>query len=221
MASPTKAYFKVEGGSTKLYCLYNPDSFSLVKETEWIAPEASPGKALGQTTYGGAKPATLSLKVTFDTTDTGESVTNYTGALLALMDVDTTISGTTESSNNQRPRTVTFVWGSLSSFESVVTRLSINFTYFAASGTPLRADVDIDLLQYNAESSFGPQNPTSGTPRPHRVHRVQPGETLDRISAKYYGDATKWRALASANALEDPLGIRPGTVLSIPQLGGD
>ena len=52
------------------------------------------------------------------------------------------------------------------------------------------------LTQFAESAAFGPQNPTSGTPDPHRVHRVQPGETLDRISAKYYGDSTRWRAIA-------------------------
>ena len=49
------------------------------------------------------------------------------------------------------------------------------------------------------------------------MHRVQPGETLDRISARYYGDSTKWRLLAQANGIEDPLSVRPGSLLSVPR----
>jgi nucleoid-associated protein YgaU len=74
------------------------------------------------------------------------------------------------------------------------------------------------LLQYEQSMAFGPQNPTSGTPRPHRVHRVQPGETLDRISAQHYGDSNRWRTLAMANGIEDPLALRPGSLLAIPRL---
>lgn len=94
----------------------------------------------------------------------------------------------------------------------------MTFTYFSSSGVPLRANMSLSLRQYEQSTAFGPQNPTSGTPRPHRVHRIQPGETLDRISAQYYGDSTKWRALAQANGVEDPLTLRPGALLSIPQL---
>jgi nucleoid-associated protein YgaU len=61
------------------------------------------------------------------------------------------------------------------------------------------------------------QNPTSGTPHPHRTHVVSPGETLDRIAAVYYGDGTRWRAIAVANGISDPLAIAPGTLLSIPE----
>ena len=49
------------------------------------------------------------------------------------------------------------------------------------------------------------------------MHRVQPGETLDRISAKYYGDSTRWRQIAAANGITDPLAIRVGSLLSIPR----
>jgi nucleoid-associated protein YgaU len=77
--------------------------------------------------------------------------------------------------------------------------------------------MELELRQFEPSNAFGPQNPTSGTPRPHRVHRVQPGETLDRISARYYGDPTRWRDLALANDIEDPLGLRPGSLLSVPQ----
>jgi nucleoid-associated protein YgaU len=111
---------------------------------------------------------------------------------------------------------VVFHWGNLHSFKAVVTDLTLRFTYFSSTGVPLRAEVDLSLRQFAPSDAFGPQNPTSGTPNPHRVHRVQPGETLDRISAKYYGDSTRWRQIAGANAIADPLALRPGSLLSIP-----
>jgi nucleoid-associated protein YgaU len=76
----------------------------------------------------------------------------------------------------------------------------------------------VQLKQFKESDAFGPQNPTSGTPRPHRTHRVQPGETLDRITARYYGDSTKWRLLAVANGIEDPLALRPGSLITVPRL---
>jgi nucleoid-associated protein YgaU len=50
------------------------------------------------------------------------------------------------------------------------------------------------------------------------VHRIQPGETLDRIAAMHYGDSTRWRTIADGNGIEDPLALRPGALLSIPRL---
>ena len=45
------------------------------------------------------------------------------------------------------------------------------------------------------------------------------GDTLDRISARYYGDPTKWRSIANANGIGDPLDLRPGRLLAIPERG--
>jgi nucleoid-associated protein YgaU len=115
---------------------------------------------------------------------------------------------------------VVFHWGDFHSFKAVVSALELTFEYFSSSGTPLRARAALTLTQYQDETAFAAQNPTSGTPRPHRVHRVQPGETLDRISAMHLGDSTKWRSIAEANEIEDPLALRPGSLLAIPELSG-
>ena len=133
------------------------------------------------------------------------------------MDVDPSLPGTDPQTNNARPPYVIFHWGNLHSFKAVVTDLSLQFTYFSSTGVPLRAKVDLCADRSSPQSAaFGPQNPTSGTPEPHRVHRVQPGETLDRISAQYYGDSTRWRPIAAANGIADPLALRSGSLLSDP-----
>jgi LysM repeat protein len=213
----TKAYLRIEGSQEELPCLYNPDSFSVSMSNSWESSSAA-GAGVQQARFSGSEASTLSLNLTFDTTSQGVPVTNYTSKLVALMKPTVKIKGATDTANNLRPPTVTFHWGSTESFPSAITSLSLNFTYFSSDGTPLRAEADLSLLQYDVSDAFGPQNPTSGTPKPHQVHRVQPGETLDRISAQYYGDATRWRALAIANGLEDPLALRPGLVLAIPKL---
>jgi nucleoid-associated protein YgaU len=102
------------------------------------------------------------------------------------------------------------------SWKAAVTSVKVEFIYFAEDGTPLRAKTDLSLVQLETDANWGPQNPTSGTPLPHRTHQVQAGETLDRIAAHYLGSATDWRKLAAANGLTDPLAIRPGQLIAIP-----
>jgi hypothetical protein len=218
MTALEKAFLEVETGD-KLPCLFNPSSISVSRSNNWSA-NPMPGGDVSQLRFVGANSGSLSLELTFDTTSDGSPVTKYTGKLMKLMEVDYSLPGADETSRNGRPPTVTFHWGDLHSFPAVVTNLSLNFTYFSATGRPLRATASLSLQQYAKSDAFGPQNPTSGTPNPHRVHRVQPGETLDRISAKYYGDSTQWRRLAAANAVVDPLSLRPGTLLSIPRRTG-
>jgi hypothetical protein len=217
-----KAYLLFSDGK-EVPCMFNPETISISRENNWRPPgtgpfaeEGAPGEGVLQLAYQGAENADLSLTIWFDTTDTGKSVTKYTGVLWSYMEIDPDTEGTPHAA----PPTVTFHWGEyLTSFPAVITNLSIKFTYFSSAGTPLRAEVELRLKQYSADNAYGKQNPTSGTPHPHRVHRVQPGETLDRISARYYGDSTRWRALAAANGVEDPLAIRPGALIGIPELG--
>ena len=97
-------------------------------------------------------------------------------------------------------------------------RLTVTFVYFAADGTPLRAKVDLALKQYDDETVLPLQNPTSHTPSLQTVHRLSYGETLDRLAAKHYADATRWRLIAEANDIVDPLALAPGTLLLIPEL---
>lgn len=216
MAKGQKAFLQPEKGD-KIPCLFNPSELSFSRSNTWSAPDM-PGKGVPTLNYSGAQSGSMSLRLFFDTTDAGGPVTDYTDKLLSLMEVDPSLPGSNENNNNARPPWVQFHWGSMYSFKAVVTSASVTFTYFATDGTPLRADVDLSLTQYEDGKVFGPQNPTSGTPHPHRAHRVQPGETLDRIAAIHYGNPTRWRAIADLNGIEDPLALRPGRVLAIPEL---
>jgi hypothetical protein len=218
MAELEKAFLEIEGGE-RVPCLFNPETISVGRRNNWAA-DPMPGKGVPKLRYTGADSGWMRLDLIFDTTNDGTPVTKYTAKILGLMEVDKNLPGSNESTNNARPPTVTFHWGDLHSFKSVVRDLAVTFTYFSSSGVPLRAQMRLELRQYDESLAFGPQNPTSGTPQPHRVHRVQPGETLDRISARYYGDSTRWRMLAQTNGIEDPLAIRPGSLLSVPRLDG-
>lgn len=210
-----KAYLKLETG-TRIPCLFNPTEFGINKVNQWT-PSETRGGSEPQMSFSGTQPGSMALDLVFDTTDTGRSVTSHTDQLMTLMQVDPSLPGSDEQSNNVRPPCVTFHWGQLRTFLAVVTSLNVNFVYFSSAGVPLRAKAHLELTQYKPDNAFGPQNPTSGTPRPHRVHRVQPGETLDRIAAQHYGDSTRWRLLANANGITDPLALRPGSVLAIPR----
>ena len=213
--STEKAQLQIERGST-IPCLFNPSELEISRSNTWTESEQTAGKE-PQLEYSGANPGTFSLTLLFDTTDTGRAVTSYTDQLMQLMEVNPDLPGSDGQTMTGRPPYVTFMWGELRTFQAVVESLSITFVYFAASGTPLRARVAMSLKQFRAPDDYPPQNPTSGTPRPHRVHRVQPGETLDRIAAHHYGDSNQWRLLARANSIEDPLALRPGSLLSIPR----
>lgn len=210
-----KAYLKPEGGP-QIDCLFNPAELTISKSTEW-SPARAKGKNAPKLRFQQGQSGSMTMTLTLDTTASGESVTKHTDALLGL----TRASRKGDSGNNSaRPPWCEFHWGSVHSFKAVVESLQIRFTYFSFEGVPLRAQASLTLKQYQDQTDWPPGNPTSGTPEPHAIHHVQPGETLDRIAAVHYGDPTRWRVLAESNGILDPLALEPGTVLAVPSSPG-
>lgn len=218
MAANQKAYLELESGG-KINCLFNPAEFSLSKSNQWEADHV-PGRGTPDLFFTGGRAGTMSLNLLFDTTATGEAVTSHTNKLLNAMKVNPDLPGHDPTRNRGRPPWVKFHWGDLHSFKAVIENLDLTFTYFSSTGTPLRAKASISLRQFEEDAKWGPQNPTSGTPEPHRVHQFQLGDTLDRLAARYYGDSTQWRLIAQANAVVDPLAVEPGAILVIPRQEG-
>ena len=212
------AYLEVETGG-RVECMFNPTTFAFATQNNWDGP-AQPGRDTPTLRYAGGASGSFSLSLVFDTTSDGSSVTVHTNKLLALMNVDADLPGYDEADTNGRPPWVKFHWGThLHTFRAVIQSANVTFTYFSSEGTPLRANVDLSLQQFEPDANWGAQNPTSGTPKPRRTHQVQVGDTLDRIAARYYGDATRWRDIATLNGIADPLDLDPGRLLSIPERG--
>ena len=216
MTAPVKAYLETERGA-QIPCLFNPTTIQIAKSNSWSGDDAA-GRNAPELIFEGGGSGTMSLDLIFDTTDDGSAVTVHTNKLAALMSVDKELSDYDSATDTGRPQWVKFHWGDMHTFKAAITSMDLTFTYFSGAGVPLRANVSISLTQYEAEASWGPQNPTSGTPTPSRLHQVQRGETLDRISARHYKDSTKWRLIAEANGITDPLALKPGSILSIPRL---
>lgn len=211
-----KAYLETESGG-RIDCMFNPTTFAFSTQNRWESDRV-PGKDTPTLRFVGGESGSFSLSLVFDTTSTGSAVTTYTNKLLALMEIDTTLAGYDAAANNGRPPWVKFHWGThLHSFKAVITSANVTFTYFSHEGMPLRANVELSLDQYEPDANWGPQNPTSRTPTPERTHFVQVGDSLDRIAARYYGDSTKWRDIAVLNGIADPLDLKPGRMLSIPE----
>ena len=219
MGELEKAYltFENEAKTKAIKCLFNPETIAITAGNSWNGDAVS-GQPAPTLVFGGQQSGTMNFTLVFDTTDDGDPVTKYTSKLLKKMEIDPDLPGSAEEENNGRPPYVEFHWGKLKSFKAVIEKADITFDFFSSEGVPLRARVTLSMKQFQPDGAFLRQNPTSGTPRPHRVHRIQRGETLDRISARYYGDSTRWRLLAAANSIEDPLAIRPGSLITIPRL---
>jgi hypothetical protein len=211
-----KACLVVEDKRT-IECMFNPAELKISRSNSWNAGETKGGNA-PELRFQGGQSGTLSLSLTFDTTLTGTDVAPYVNALLALMDVDPALPVSDKQRNSGRPPWVQLQWGELRSFKAIIEQIQASYTYFAETGMPLRAKADLTLKQYKDEKDRPLQNPTSHTDQVHAVHRLVSGETLDRIAARQYGDPNRWRLIAEANGVLDPLAVPPGTLLAIPEI---
>lgn len=215
----TKALIKIEPNTNiapknTIECLFNPEQLSISKSVTWSADD-TPFVNAPTMSFRSGGAATLDLELMLDTTDTGDPVTTYTNQLLKLTEINDALPK--PSAAIKRPPTVHFLWGDFVSFESYVKSLSITYTYFASDGTPLRANAKLSLEQAEDDRPNWPnQNPTSGTPQPHRVHVVQAGETIDNLAVTYFGKPDRWKLLAELNDIDDPLRLAPGTRLRVP-----
>ncbi len=196
---------------------FNPTEYGFEKQIGYKEDDKG-GANVPKSTFTGGKPITLTLKLFFDTLDSGEDVRKkYMNKLwnLALVTPGKKDSKTRKG----RPPVVEFQWGGVT-FKAVVTQISTNFTMFDPDGIPVRGTCDLQLKQVEDPGSYPFQNPTSGGVAGHRTYVLEQGERLDIIAAREYGEAQHWRHIAHANTLDDPLRLRPGTVLRLPPLPG-
>jgi nucleoid-associated protein YgaU len=211
-----KAFIETETG-TRIDCMFNPARFAFSTSNRWES-DTVPGKSAPTKRFAGGDGGSFSLSLVFDTTRDGSAVTTHTNKLLTLMKVDTSLPGYDAARNNGRPPWIKFRWGAqIHTFKAIIKSMDISFTYFSSDGMPLRANVEMSCEQFEADENWARQNPTSGTPSPNRTHQVRVGDTLDRVAAQYYGDSTKWRSIANVNGITDPLAIKPGQLLAIPE----
>ena len=138
---------------------FNPTEYTFAKAVGW--KEADTGGAnVPKSTFTGGKPIALTVKLFFDTRETGEDVRKkYTNKLWNLALV--TPGKQDPKTKKGRPPVVEFQWGEVWTFKAVVTNISSNFTLFDQEGTPVRATCEIQLKQVEDPSSYPFQNPTS------------------------------------------------------------
>jgi len=213
-----KAYLLSET-DTRIPFMFNPGDLEFSKSTVWT-PNNSPGSNAPQLTFDSGQSVEFKLTAIFDSTETRTPITEITDKLYKLTITDKKVKGTQEDRNIKRPPWVQFHWGKLRTFKAVITSFNLKYTYFSSEGMPLRAEVSMSFRQFMDSEVTPPQNPTSGTPNPGQVRRLEAGQYLDTVADELYGDPSRWRSIANANNIDDPLALDPGRVLLIPELEG-
>jgi hypothetical protein len=194
-------------------CMFNPFEYTVSKTNSYTEdPKNNSDTPQFQFTKAGAQ--TLRLSLTFDTYEQDTDVSRITSQLWKLMESKTRNEG--NKNKKVPPPEVAFHWG-VFHFIAVITDMTQKFTMFRQDGMPVRAKVDVTFTQHKDVNDYPGQNPTSGGGPIERVRQIVAGDRLDLIAAEVYRDATKWRLIAERNKIDNPLALRPGQQLMIPE----
>ncbi len=193
--------------------MFNPNELSLRKSASWIPHVVRAAEDVGVAEFGGSGPRELSLTVFLDATDTHDRSVQQRVEKLLTCCVPTKAS---ISAKAPSPPWVKFMWGQFQtvSFYSYVSSVDATYKLFDPDGTPLRATCALTMTEISGSKPR--QNPTSGTLSAQRVHRLVAGDTLEMLAYREYGDPTRWRVIAEANDIDDPVRLRPGRQLLLP-----
>ena len=118
-----------------------------------------------------------------------------------------------------RPPLVLFQWGPSFLYQGIVSTCTVYYNRFASDGTPIRAEVTIKLQEQPSLLALLPTNPTSQGLPGRTAHTVSSGDSLARIATEQYGQPGRWRQIAECNDIEDPLRVKPGDRVYLPNPG--
>lgn len=208
------AKIDVEEGSS-ITVLFNPSEYNLSNSANY-SEKNIPGYDGPVTQYVSGASSTLNMTLYFDTyepptlekqVEGGTDVSLHTRKIMEL----TNIKGSLH-----RPPLVTFSWGSLH-FKGVVTEVKQNFTMFLSDGKPVRAKVDVTFKSVLDPKTSKRKAPFESPDRT-KFRTLHEKEQLWQLAHREYGDAEKWRVIAEANNIANPLEISAGQVIQLPAI---
>jgi hypothetical protein len=198
-------------GPDEFHFRFNPSDLSTSKSVQYERHPVPNDKRGNRIQYKGNNPSNLTIKFLLDEWEAppgvGQDVHKMVNELFKLtMPVD-------PQNHESMPDKVMFLWGSVR-FTGYITNVDATYKIFSRSGTPLRADVTVKMVEHVEGDQ--PQNPTSGGPAGRRDRMLIEGDNLQTLSYREYGDPNLWRAIAEINDIDDPLAVAPGTRLLLP-----
>jgi nucleoid-associated protein YgaU len=197
-------------GSNVIDFCFNPTEYQLQKSNNF-SDIAIPGLESPPIQFVRGNGEKLTVELLADTSDTLEDVRNkYVTKVRDLMKI---------KPESHAPPIVRFVWGKSEehSFIGVIESLNITYTLFSPEGTPLRAKLSLTLKEYRTVDIQLKDRPRN-SPDVEKTWVVRRGDKYSSIAAAVYRDPEQWRAIAEANQVKDPRVLRPGIVLTLPQI---
>ena len=196
---------KVPGGK-EITVQFNPQTLKLTFANEDNSSSGSPPR---QSTGSGTSK--LAVELFFDTTADGSDVrANTKNVAYFLM-----------AAPGKAQPGLSFEWGSLI-FRGVVKSIDETLDYFSAEGVPLRATLALNIARPkiefveprpgNGQQPGAGQAPATGATTP-----LEPARSADNVQglAARNGNSSQWKSIASANNIDDPLRLPPGSLIDM------
>lgn len=174
-----------------------------------------PGGGSGRQ-FVGSGTSNLSVEAVFDTTSDHSDVRRKTEKVARFVMAK---EQSTDPNNRRTPPRCRFEWGSFI-FEGVVDSMDETLEYFSEEGVPLRATVSLKLSRDDIAYVFGDARPparatpAAGTAGQAPLATAGPGDSVRDVAAAA-GRGADWKAIASANGIDDPLRLSGGALLSL------
>ena len=196
--------------------LFNPAQYTLNDSPEYSSSKKKKSRASAHM-YNGGGTSTLDMELFFDT----GPVLNASGiSNKAATDVSKKVKKFQElvsiKGEMHSPPIVKFIWGSLS-FKGIVTQLRSTFTKFTESGMPIQAKLSLSLRSYSEQEDEKRKSPFESPDRT-KCRTIREDYSIWDMAKSEYGDIGKWKVIARANNISNPLEVLPGTVVKIPAL---
>jgi hypothetical protein len=190
---------------------FNPKEWSITHAAEWKSETTK--KSAPPPEFKGPKPSSANVEIFLDESDRdGGDISKTVDRLKKLVAPEQS----SVSANKPSAPHVLFEWGKAITFRGYVDSVAVKYTMFRGQGTPIRGTVTVAMKEFPTPAAK--QNPSSGGRAGHRTHRMVAGDTLASVAYAEFGDPNRWRHIAEANGIDDPLRVREGAVLHVPPL---
>jgi hypothetical protein len=208
----------VSGGDARtVEVQFNPSSLKVSYANQVQNNDQSTGSSMQ---YVGKGTSKLALELIFDVSVPGnqqnKDVRQLTRNVAEFM--ATTSTGSGENTRYTVPG-VRFEWGTFT-FDGVIESMDETLDLFSEDGYPLRATVSVNM-SYQGITVVEKRNPDAtnapSTDSPTGTKRLTPsmqGDSLQQIVASA-GGKMNWKAVASANGIENPRNLRAGTLIDL------
>ena len=203
LARLAKATITNTASAQRFQVMYNPDELRLEQGNNF-SEVGIPGLNAPPVQYVRGKARSLSMDLFFDSYEADQDVRTHTGPLVKLLDKEPL---------TKAPPVLLFSMGQFN-FQCVLVDASQRFTMFRRDGTPVRSTIAARFQEFVRVEIEIERGLFIGPPTLHNVVR---SETASAIATAVLGDPARWREVAEANGIDDPLNLPPGLTLQVPQ----